>query len=470
MCVVGFRSLPSQRIPSLLPNASVSNTTTTAMSTSRLNNAGTGQFDDRSQKRRILTIDDNRSIHEDYRKVLLQRDSNDQLDATEALLFGDDNVTSPNSVDYQYEIDSAFQGQQGFELVKQSLADNNPYSAAFIDVRMPPGWDGVETAQRIWEIAPDLPIVLCTAYSDHSWDEISQRLDRTDLLLILKKPFDPVELRQIAAAQTTRWQLNQLASRKQEQLEEMVQERTREIAMTRDLVFVTLAGLAESRDSDTGEHLNRIEGYTRLLTEQLAATAAERHQLDRRTIETICRSSVLHDIGKVGVPDSILLKPGRLTKEEFEIMKQHAEIGARALENASTKAGCNNFLKTATEIARYHHERFDGTGYPHGLSGEAIPLSARIVAVADVFDALTSKRVYKNAMSPFEARMIICSEAGSHFDPEVVKAFNDCWDGFLQMVNKCNPQEITEIEEAETIVSGGGKPAVNAAAVSSAAT
>ena len=176
-------------------------------------------------------------------------------------------------------------------------------------------------------------------------------------------------------------------------LEAMVEVRTQEIAMTRDLVFFTLARLAESRDPETGEHLDRIQGYTRILGNTLSAKNLDGYQLDRRTIETIVRSSLLHDIGKVGIPDAVLLKPGRLTPDEFEIMKKHTEIGAEALEDASNKSECCEFLQTAAEIARYHHERFDGTGYPEGLSGNSIPLSARIVAVADVFDALTSERV-----------------------------------------------------------------------------
>jgi putative two-component system response regulator len=134
-------------------------------------------------------------------------------------------------------------------------------------------------------------------------------------------------------------------------------------------------------------------------------------------------------------------------------MKQHAEIGALALEDAAAQSDCCGFLKTATEIARYHHERFDGGGYPVGLEGHAIPLSARIVAVADVFDALTSERVYKKAMSPTEARMLMCSESGSHFDPEIIEAFNACWDQFLTLASESQAGGHDALEEAETIVS-----------------
>ena len=406
---------------------------------------------------RILTIDDNASIHEDYRKVLLQRETNAQLSDAESILFGDPGETMrPPHPFIEYQIDSAFQGEQGLELVKQSLANNTPYAVAFVDVRMPPGWDGIETVQRIWEVAPDLPVVLCTAHSDYSWDEIRSKLDRADQFLILKKPFDPIELRQVAAAQVARWRLNKISEKTLEDLEAMVEIRTQEIAMTRDLVFFTLARLAESRDPETGEHLDRIQGYTRILAQTIARKKLDGYELDRRNIETIVRSSLLHDIGKVGIPDSVLLKPGRLTPDEFEIMKQHTEIGAAALEDASNKSECCEFLETAAEIARYHHERFDGTGYPSGLSGKSIPLSARIVAVADVFDALTSERVYKKAMPPRDARELIESESGIHFDPVVTSAFTESWDQFLELAMISHgttwTAENTEAE-SETVIS-----------------
>ena len=392
------------------------------------------------QHRRILAIDDNLAIHEDYRKVLLQRQNNDGISETEAILFDEEPIENEEP-QLTFEIDSAMQGQEGFNKVQEALDSQNPYAVAFVDVRMPPGWDGIETVKRIWDIAPDLPIVLCTAYSDHSWEDISRELRRTDQLLFLKKPFDPIALRQIAAAQTSRWWLNRIANYKKEELELLVDERTREISMTRDLVFYTLARLAESRDPETGAHLERIQAYTRLLIETLAKSGPYQDQIDSKFIQEVCRSSILHDIGKVGVPDHVLLKPGRLTPEEFEIMKTHTEIGAEALEDAQQISDCCSFLRTAAEIARYHHERFDGSGYPNGLIGQRIPLSARIVAVADVFDALTSQRIYKNAMCALDAREMINAESGKHFDPKIVAAFNQCWDAIYELAERasCDP-------------------------------
>ena len=397
--------------------------------------------------RRILAIDDNPDILADYRKVLLHGSVDDEFAAIEANLFGESPKPAASKV--TFDLDSASQGQQGFEMVAQAIEDGQPYSCAFIDVRMPPGWDGIETVQRIWEIAPELPVVLCTAYSDHSWDEISNQLSRTDQLLFLKKPFDSVELRQVAAAQTSRWCLARIANRKTEELEEMVQARTKEILKTRDLVFYTLARLAESRDPETGEHLERIQVYTRLLLNDLAINSRYASEIDDDFIDEVCRSSVLHDIGKVGVPDHVLLKPGRLTPDEFEIMKTHAEIGAEALEDAAKYSSCCGFLKIAAEIARFHHEKFDGAGYPQGLSGQNIPLSARIVAVADVFDALTSERVYKRAMAAEDARQLILAESGRHFDPEIINAFERQWDTFAQLATKLSKSNIDEFQLAE---------------------
>lgn len=223
------------------------------------------------------------------------------------------------------------------------------------------------------------------------------------------------------------WQLNAQIQNFNNELEKLVQERSQELLEIRDLTIFTLAKLAESRDPDTGEHLERMRWYSRIIAEELTAEPSLRDNLSLHFPEEVFRSAPLHDIGKVGIPDSILLKPGRLTPQEFEVMKQHTVIGHQALMEALNKnpAGC--FLARAAEIARSHHERFDGSGYPDGLAGNDIPISARVVTVADVFDALTSPRVYKRAVDPDVARTVILEEAGRQFDPRVVAAFNRRW-------------------------------------------
>jgi len=192
---------------------------------------------------------------------------------------------------------------------------------------------------------------------------------------------------------------------------------------TRELLIFSLAKLAESRDPETGRHLERVQNYSRLLAQQLAGMPKFAGIVDDEFVQLVYQTSPLHDIGKVGIPDSILLKPGRFSDDEFELMKAHTTIGAETLDKALAQNPQARFLQVARDIAAAHHERYDGRGYPLGLSGEEIPLSARIVAVADVYDALTSRRVYKDAFSHHVARNIILKDSGTHFDPDVVDAF-----------------------------------------------
>ncbi|OHD25012.1 MAG: hypothetical protein A2Y38_01280 [Spirochaetes bacterium GWB1_59_5] len=189
--------------------------------------------------------------------------------------------------------------------------------------------------------------------------------------------------------------------------------------------ILTLAKLTEYRDNETGRHLERIQDYTRLIANRYRVTNLEASYLTEEYIDALCLSAILHDIGKVGIPDAILLKPGRLTPEEFTIIKQHSSIGGKVLEEAEAFDPERSFLTIGKLVAYHHHEKWDGSGYPHGLVGEAIPLSARIVAVADVYDALRSHRPYKNALSHQDALTIIADGKGSHFDPALVAAFLD---------------------------------------------
>ncbi len=207
---------------------------------------------------------------------------------------------------------------------------------------------------------------------------------------------------------------------------------------TRDVAIFALAKLAESRDPETGAHLERVRRYSRALAEQLSKLPKFFDTIDDKFIELIYLTSPLHDIGKVGIPDSVLLKPARLSAEEFEVMKTHAKIGAETLDAALREYPGATFLQMARDIAAAHHERYDGAGYPKGLRGDGIPLCGRIVALADVYDALTSKRIYKDAYGHEHARTIITSESGSHFDPDVVLAFLQCEAKFLAIREEFN--------------------------------
>lgn len=200
---------------------------------------------------------------------------------------------------------------------------------------------------------------------------------------------------------------------------------------TRHVTIFALAKLAESRDPETGQHLERIREYCRVLAQQLAANEKYRAIVNREFVEMIYLTSPLHDIGKVGIPDTVLLKPGRLSDREFEIMKEHTAIGGNTLGAALQQYPHIEYLHMARDITLGHHERYDGQGYPRKLVGEEIPLCARIVALADVYDALTSKRVYKHAFSHEIAKGIITQEIGTHFDPDIVKAFLQQEDTFI---------------------------------------
>ncbi|PKN07288.1 MAG: hypothetical protein CVU73_13630, partial [Deltaproteobacteria bacterium HGW-Deltaproteobacteria-8] len=201
-----------------------------------------------------------------------------------------------------------------------------------------------------------------------------------------------------------------------------LEERTRDLATTQEVTIIALASLAETRDNETGNHILRTQRYVRVLAEQLAK-GPHANLLTPEYIDLLYQSAPLHDIGKVGIPDAILLKPGKLDAEEFDIMKRHPQYGHEALQAAVKRLGPTSFLRLAQEIALTHHEKWDGGGYPNGLKAEAIPLSGRLMALADVYDALICKRVYKRAFSHEETRTIILEGRGTHFDPLVVEAF-----------------------------------------------
>lgn len=207
-----------------------------------------------------------------------------------------------------------------------------------------------------------------------------------------------------------------------------------EAARARDAMILAMASLAETRDHETGDHIRRTQHYVRALAEALSRQGPYTEGLNDDFVDLLYKSAPLHDIGKVGIPDRILQKPGRLDQDEFAVMKTHADLGRAAIDTAERCMGSSDpFLSLAKEIAHCHHERWDGTGYPRGLKGEDIPLAGRIMAVADVYDALVSERVYKPAMSHKEAVDIINGESGKHFDPAIVAAFSDVAPQFAEI-------------------------------------
>ncbi|GAB6096708.1 hypothetical protein JCM14469_29610 [Desulfatiferula olefinivorans] len=235
---------------------------------------------------------------------------------------------------------------------------------------------------------------------------------RSSVSLIYDKAGQPVGYRGIVRDVT-----------EQKALEEQLDAHRKLTQNAREVTIMGLAKLSEYRDNDAGSHLERIREYSRIIAQELSVHKKFNDYVTEKYVEDIYQSAVLHDIGKVGIPDSVLLKPGKLTPEEFEIIKEHSRLGGDAIRDIEAKIDGESFLTLAKEIAYSHHERWNGTGYPRGLAGDAIPLSARIVALADVYDALTSKRVYKEAFTHEQAIKIIVSERGRQFDPDIVDMF-----------------------------------------------
>ena len=222
---------------------------------------------------------------------------------------------------------------------------------------------------------------------------------------------------------------------------EDVKHKNETIEKMQQALIITLADLVESRDENTGQHIKKTAAYVKIILEEMKKRGIYKEQLNDSFVEDVINSAPLHDIGKIAVPDSILNKPGKLTKEEFDIMKTHTTVGGKILTSIIEMVPETHYLNEAKNLATYHHERWDGKGYPTGLAGENIPLSARIMAVADVFDALVSKRSYKEGFPLDKAMNIIIEERGTHFDPTLVDVFVAAKEKVFQVAKKFNDEE-----------------------------
>lgn len=272
-----------------------------------------------------------------------------------------------------------------------------------------------------------IPIVVVSGLTDRDAHVKALQAGADDFIT---KPFDSFILRaRVESSLKAKFLQDQIFEYQRklqgqnDNLETAVRERTAQVMRTQQVAVFSLAKLAESRDTETGKHLERMRLYSREVASEIITLEKYRDEFDEDFVEQIYKSSPLHDIGKVGIPDCILLKPGKLTVEEFDIMKTHSVIGGDTLKAADIEAGTHSFLAMGRDIAYSHHEKWDGSGYPFGLKGEDIPLASRIVAIGDVYDALTSKRPYKEAFSHEKSMGIILEGRGSHFDPDVVDAF-----------------------------------------------
>lgn len=294
-----------------------------------------------------------------------------------------------------------------------------------LDVMMPE-MDGYEVLQQLRadpETA-DIPVIFLTALNGSDDEERGLLKGAMDYIT---KPIRPPILLARVRTQLELKQARDLMRDRNQWLEAEVTRRMAENQRIQDVTIHALARLAETRDNETGNHILRTQEYVRTLARRLQRNPRFADRIDDRLVALLAKSAPLHDIGKVGIPDRILLKPARLDAEEWAIMKTHAQLGADALAHAERDVAYPvEFLQCAKQIARSHHERWDGLGYPDGLAGEAIPLPARLMALADVYDALISQRVYKPPFPHEQAFAMIVADRGRHFDPDVVDAFVDC--------------------------------------------
>ncbi|MDR1995466.1 two-component system response regulator [Azonexus sp.] len=346
--------------------------------------------------------------------VLVVDDTPDNLSLMSALLKD------------HYKVKVAHNGDKALKVVR----NGSPPDLILLDIMMP-GLSGYDVCR---ELKADpatchIPIIFLTAMAAVEDEKKGLEMGAADYIT---KPINPPIL--LARVQT---QLNLKAAtdflRNQNAfLEQEVVKRTREVMAIQDVTVLAMASMAETRDSETGNHIRRTQFYVKALAKELQGHPRFSRYLTDRNIDLLFKSAPLHDIGKVGIPDHILLKPGRLEPHEFEVMKTHTTLGRDAIEHAEQALGMKvDFLATAKEIAYSHQEKWDGSGYPQGIGADDIPISARLMAVADVYDALISRRVYKNPMPHDQAVTIILEGRGSHFDLDIVDAFSAIQDNFL---------------------------------------
>ena len=343
-----------------------------------------------------------------------------------------DNITLLCSLlEGQYRNKVAINGEKALKIARSSPRPD----LILLDIMMP-GMDGYEVCRQLKAdpATRDIPVIFLTAKTQEGDEAKGFEVGAVDYIT---KPIVPPILLARVHTHLALGEARHSLELQNDMLEQQVEARTRQLAALQDAIIIAMASLAETRDNDTGHHILRTQHYVRELAICLQGSDKYRDQLNDNAIEILFKTAPLHDIGKVGVPDQILLKPGRLTPEEFEEMKQHTIYGRDTIIAAEKNMPSpENFLHTARELIYYHHEKWDGSGYPEGLAGETIPLSARLMAVADVYDALIAKRIYKEAMPHEEAVKIIEAGAGSHFDPDVIAAFSEVKDEFAAIAQR----------------------------------
>ena len=323
-----------------------------------------------------------------------------------------------------------------FEMLENMIPD-----LILLDIEMPE-INGFEAIKKLKadERFKDIPVIFLTVKNDEKSELEGLELGAVDYV---SKPFSaPILLKRIANYILIEHQKKDLFDSKAQienyanNLEMKVKQKTKEVLKLKNAILTTLANLVEFRDENTGGHITRTMMYLAALLNEMFRKKIYFEEISKWNMETILPSSQLHDIGKIAISDLILNKPGELTPEEFEIMKTHVNVGVEAIRKMILSTRRNVFLNQTMTIAKTHHEKWDGSGYPAGLKGKAIPLEGRLMAIADVYDALVSERPYKKALTHEEASRIIDDGSGSHFDPTLVEVFHGVKDEFATIVEK----------------------------------
>lgn len=331
----------------------------------------------------------------------------------------------------RYRVQVAVSGSKALEVVRRRVPD-----LMVLDVMMP-GMDGYEVCRRLKAdpATRHLPVIFLTALSRPEDETAAFEAGAADFVT---KPFNPATLLARVRTQLDLRQAQDRLRQRADMLSDELDERRNEVEALRDTTLFVMVGMAEFRDADTGNHIVRTQEYVRALASWLGMQADAPPGLDEQGIEALAKAAPLHDIGKVAIPDAILLKPGKLDADEWAVMKSHATAGAALMQRAIDRLGesAGRMLLYGRQIAQYHHERWDGTGYPEGLAGTDIPLAARLMAVADVYDALISRRPYKAALPHAQAIQLIRAGAGSHFDPRLVEGLLACEAHFIAIAQR----------------------------------
>ena len=367
--------------------------------------------------------------------ILVVDDTPDNIDLLRAVLEDD------------YRTKIAVNGERALKIA----AGSDQPDLILLDIMMP-GMSGYDVCRALKAdpSTANIPVIFVTAMSEVADEQLGLALGAVDYIT---KPISaPLVLARIKT-QLGMKRMQDFLRDQNHYLESEVERRVQEVAALQDVTIHAMASLAETRDSETGNHIRRTSHYLKALAEQVRHLPRFRDFLTDKTIELLFKTAPLHDIGKVGIPDHILLKPGRFEPHEMAIMKTHTTLGRDAILAAERELGIEvDFLKYAKEIAYSHHEKWDGTGYPQGLAGEQIPISARLMALADVYDALISCRIYKDGMRHEDAVQIIAQGRGTHFDANIVDAFVRIQDQF-QAISSRYADGVREIADKQRQVS-----------------